>query len=326
MSQSSTPQLVRIDDFSPVTVRNIDGCKEFLRSNNWPPFLQNYMISHLDRYPIRYFIIDDSSSMGISDGERFINDDTNFRNQYCTRWEELAQTLKFQIALSTRGDIKSKFFMLSGQEFDNETSSESKMLMKASTFARGGTPLCQTIYKVIDDLKSHEDWLRENDKVATVSIATDGLSSDGDVAIPLNILKNMPVRIILRLCTDEDSVVEYWNKIDKELEINLDILDGYVDEAIEIYKPNPWLCYGLPLHQMREFGVSSLELDHINDRELDYVSKLKLVTMIYGDDFSDVITDVDLRNASVPKQFCPIKWSSREWISLTKNSCGCVIA
>ena len=46
-----------------------------------------------------------------------------------------------------------------------------------------------------------------NQKVAVV-IATDGESSDGDIAAAMAPLSRMPVVCVIRLCTDQDSICE----------------------------------------------------------------------------------------------------------------------
>lgn len=46
----------------------------------------------------------------------------------------------------------------------------------------GGTPLCKHIREVIEQIKSVEGMLRSNGQKAVVVIATDGESSDGDIA------------------------------------------------------------------------------------------------------------------------------------------------
>ena len=62
-----------------------------------------------------------------------------------------------------------------------------------------------------------EPWLRSTGQKVSLTIATDGESSDGDIAAAMRPLQRLPVNVVIRLCTDQDSIVEYWNNIDKVL-------------------------------------------------------------------------------------------------------------
>jgi hypothetical protein len=53
--------------------------------------------------------------------------------------------------------------------------------------------------------------------IKVVVIATDGESSDGDIVTAMKPLKQLPCWVVIRLCTDQDSIVDYWNNIDSEL-------------------------------------------------------------------------------------------------------------
>lgn len=81
-------------------------------------------------------------------------------------------------------------------------------------------------------------------------------------------LHDLPVFIVVRLCTDDPVVVNYWNAIDKEFEKQMDVLDDFLGEAQEVDRSNGWLTYGEPLHRLREFGVFTREFDMLDECEL----------------------------------------------------------
>lgn len=73
---------------------------------------------------------------------------------------------------------------------------------------------------------------------------------------------SIPLQLqVVRLCTDENRIVDYWNNIDSQLELDMDVLDDLSGEAAEVYAANPWLTYGEPMHRMREFGIPIKEID-----------------------------------------------------------------
>jgi hypothetical protein len=65
----------------------------------------------------------------------------------------------------------------------------------------------------------------------------------------LQSLEGLPIWIVIRLCTNEDEVVGFYNNLDPDLERNIDVLDDFSQEAEEVCKHNPWLNYALPLHR-----------------------------------------------------------------------------
>ena len=103
-----------------------------------------------------------------------------------------------------------------------------------------------------------------------VTIATDGEATDGDVAAALKPLEDLPVWVVIRLCTDEENVVQYWNNIDSQLELDMDVLDDMAGEADEIFEQgNTWLTYAEPLHRLREFGSPIREMDLMDEKCLN---------------------------------------------------------
>ena len=110
--------------------------------------------------------------------------------------------------------------------------------------------------------------MRATCKKAALVIFTDGEASDGDIAEALKPLHDLPVWVVIRLCTEEAGIVSYWTNIDKQLELNMDVLDDPIGESREIVKNNNWLTYGAPLHRLREFGVIAKEFDMLDETML----------------------------------------------------------
>ena len=88
-------------------------------------------------------------------------------------------------------------------------------------------------------------------------------------------MHDLPVWVVIRLCTEETGIVNYWTNIDKQLELNMDVLDDPIGESKEIMKHNNWLTYGAPLHRFREFGAIAREFDMLDETTLSADQMLK---------------------------------------------------
>ena len=146
----------------------------------------------------------------------------------------------------------------------DHTPSEVENAVNVMTKIRPGgvTPLTQHVREIQKQVSAMAHDLTENGKQVAIILATDGLPTDqqgrgGKVAMnefveALRSLEGLPVWLVIRLCTDEDHVCEFYNDLDAQLELSLEVLDDYIGEAKEVYAKNPWLCYGLPIHRCRE--------------------------------------------------------------------------
>lgn len=104
-----------------------------------------------------------------------------------------------------------------------------------------------------------------------VVLATDGIPSDwqgyggddvtNEFVSALKELEGLPVWVVIRLCTDEGNVTDFYNKLDGLLDLNLEVLDDFLGESKEVQQKNPWLNYALPMHRCRELGYHDRKYD-----------------------------------------------------------------
>ncbi len=128
--------------------------------------------------------------------------------------------------------------------------------------------MCHHITEVVDQIRGLEPILRANAQKAVLIIITDGEASDGDVMQALRPLQDLPAWMVVRLCTNETEVTQAWNHVENNLEIELDVLDDLVGEAVEIHRVNKWITYGEPLHRLREWGVQIKDMDLLDESHL----------------------------------------------------------
>jgi hypothetical protein len=122
----------------------------------------------------------------------------------------------------------------------------------------GVTPLTLHLKRIYQSIQHLEDRI-------VLVVATDGRPTDefGYIS-PLvdqefeHALRQLQNKawIVIRLCTNDDRIIKYYQKLDDQLELSLEVLDDYLDEAKEVHGYNPWLTYSLCLHRCREMGMS----------------------------------------------------------------------
>jgi hypothetical protein len=224
-------------------------------------------------YPLRFWIVDNSGSMMTADGRELTGSNRQcLAVVKCTRWQELQSTIEYHIGLANMLGAHTIFRLLNrpsagsgnnylAQEFsiaDHGVPSDEATVANAlhiiqSTLPAGVTPLTSHLQAITTRIQQVAPTLIEQSQKAVVVIATDGLPTDplgnvnddvkGDFVSALKLLQAQPVWIVIRLCTQNPEVVEFYNGLDMELEAPLEVLDDFLGEATEIVKLNKWLKY-----------------------------------------------------------------------------------
>jgi hypothetical protein len=174
-------------------------------------------------------------------------------------------------------------------------------------------------------------------KVAII-IATDGLPTDDqgyggdeitkDFVQALRALEGLPVWVVIRLCTDEDDVTKFYNKLDGMLELSLEVIDDFLGEATEVSKNNPWLNYALPIHRCRELGYHDRLFDLIDERQLTKGELRDFCVLLFGTEYEEIpdplsswddfIAYIEERLNYETEQWSPLKKKLKPWISIKR--------
>mmetsp|Transcript_36909 Transcript_36909/g.68107 ORF Transcript_36909/g.68107 Transcript_36909/m.68107 type:complete len:466 (+) Transcript_36909:60-1457(+) len=262
-----------------------------------PPRLADCMAREDERIGLRIFLLDNSGSTSHYDGKYFVVDHERevMQSRMCSRWDEIKGMARSQAEWNLPLGVPCEFMLLNcgppplreGIDFvridpaKRQGSVASLMQMLDATGPHGTTPLADRIADISRRVQSEHAGLVQAGQHIMLTIATDGLptakhhtqTTSHDRTQFVQQLKRLmlefPVHVVIRLCTDDNDVVEYYNQVEEDVELPMDVLDDWVSEAKEIYwKGNGWFTYTQEMHRIREGGSFLKLLDILDERRL----------------------------------------------------------
>ena len=153
------------------------------------------------------------------------------RNETCTRWEEIGGITRSIASLANAAETPCEIKLLNRADtvtvgLENDLSVNlGRVQCLMADVPRGETPICKKVREVIAKMKEIEGSLRDANLIALLIILSDGPATDGDLVSEMKPLEGMPVQVIVRVCSDESPVIEYWHDVNAQCDINFLVLD-----------------------------------------------------------------------------------------------------
>jgi Mg-chelatase subunit ChlD len=292
-----------------------------LQDQGFPRGLAKTLSTTNEAFPLRIWVVDNSGSMRMMDGHKILetSNSKDVKLVPCTRWSEIQQTVEYHAQMAHLLKAPTIFRLMNdpgkvvgpqqfsigenGETFvDNELSLALQTIINVSP--GGVTPLSEHIRDIRENIRNLEPALRHDGTRVVIILATDGLPTDihgrcdystkQEFTEALRTLEGLPVWIVIRLCTDEDDVVEFYNNLDHELELSMEVLDDFSSEAKEVCTHNPWLNYALPLHRCREMGYHNRLFDILDERRIGLDELREFLMILFGVENFDSVPDPQL--------------------------------
>jgi hypothetical protein len=239
----------------------LTAARHILQEQGYTNGLIDALEKNRQAFPCSYWIVDNSGSMATADGHRIVpQKNGTLKFSTCTRWKEMQETVDYhtQLAavlnspttyrlLNNPGAVAGpQIFRVAHSQHDNDVGGghhhnntidhdlavAQSVMMNAQP--AGVTPLAQHVEIIRQEIVQMESQLRHTGGKVAIILATDGLPTDvrgysnatvqGQFVETLRSLEGLPVWIVVRLCTDADDVVQYWNDLDEQLELSLEVL------------------------------------------------------------------------------------------------------
>ena len=300
----------------------------------------------------RKWLIENSASMKVQDAHcmkigsnmEYIGSDDNV-----SRWQEFSQCFDFHVKMSARCWIATEFWLVNDPGADvgdqrfsvacgsqDDLSEEREManeIIANVKLEQKRNPLASQMRRIERRIAKKAPRLISDDKHVVLMLCTGGIPSDEfgndgsavmtDFVDSLMALSKLPVKIIVRLCTDNERVTDFFNRLDSKLH-DIDVLDDYYGEAMEVYLHNPWLTYGFGLHRLREAGLASDLIGDLDERcfTIEDIHQFCL-EFITGEEVNlphprNFISSLASILSNEKLQWNPIKKKQTPWIDIKK--------
>ena len=315
-----------------------------LPKGGWTHGLMREMSKSTASFPVRYVIVDNSASMNLSDGRRLVaNKDGHLCPVTSTRWAELGDSILelANVTAALRAEthyhllnpsVEGQYFVLNAQDSstarDSRPSDIAQLRRVMKTPCEYSTPLTEAVERIAKCIAPSEGALRDAGKRAIVIVATDGLPDDANSFVRAMInLQRLPVWVVVRLCTNDDGVVDYWTKLDKQSEMPLEVLDDIAGEAKEAHRYNPWLVCSPELHLARTVGVKDKLYDLLDEQPMAPSQVKEFIERLLGDGGESRLAEPELEldlflqqvrklAASSPTVYNPMTKTMGPWIDV----------
>lgn len=272
-----------------------------------PRGLADQLAQEDQRIGLRIYFLDNSGSMNAMDGnllEELPGGRVQLRR--CSRWDEICGFAKDHARWNLSTGVPAEFMLLNscnhsagilpqeGVDFvrvdhGRPTCVEDLERLLRNNPPRGGTPITQRLQEIGKVIQDEAVQLASKGQIVFLTLATDGLPTTAqgvnDNRQMVEQLKRMantlPLQMVIRLCTDDANVVSFYNQIDEEYELPLDILDDFESEAKEIAEVgNGFFTYTPVIHRIREAGTLFKLLDSIDEQKFNALEVRKFVELL----------------------------------------------
>ena len=157
------------------------------QDKDWTNGMADTMMKNLDHVAYRFMIIDDSGSMSIFDGNLYmVAPNGKGKMVKSSRWQELVQAINFHAEFADIAQAPTEFRFLNssgpivvGDSADDDGRARAHLTKVLSGGPSGGTPLCKQVTEIANKVRMMAPELKQRGQLASVTIFTDGQSSDG---------------------------------------------------------------------------------------------------------------------------------------------------